>query len=140
MRVGCPRLVDFWIFHIARQLRRSETYVRNLYDIHCRPTRRYRGRSGSKRTAGSSSRGAVVHGVEDDDDDDSYVDWDEDQASVDDEEKIHVLPQIPKPKMKATDQNSTSASTNMWPFGVGVTRNDPKSELAVLKKENGCRA
>lgn len=150
-KVGCPRLVDFWIFHIARQLKRSETYVRNLYNIHCRPTRRYRGRSGSERTAGgSSSRGAVV-GIEEDEDDDAdiYTDWDEDQTSMDDEEKMDVLPRIKKPKMKATVQNSTSASTNIWrtpnnrgaaDWRAGVTHNDSKSELAILKKENECKA
>lgn len=85
MKQGCPRVVDFWITHVARQLGRPEAYVRDLYTLNT--ARR------SEKTRGSTKE-----------DEDSYVESGEDEAStVDDQEKIQFLPPSPKPNSSTSD-------------------------------------
>ena len=84
MKQLCPRVVDFWITHVAGQLGRPEEYVRDLY-----------------RTKGSG----VASGPRKEDED-SYVDASDDEAStVDDWQPEQGLFSTPAPK------NSTSAGT-----------------------------
>jgi hypothetical protein len=86
MKQLCPRVVDFWITHVAGQLGRPEAYIRDLYHT-----------KGSGAANGSRK-----------DDEDNYVDISEDEAStMDDCQPEKVLFSNSKPK------NSTSASTEV---------------------------
>ena len=108
LKQSCPRLVDFWITHVANQLGRSEADVRHLYTVHS-----MRGSAGAA-TPASPSRKEV---------EDSYIESDKDEAgsTVDDQERVYVS--SPNPKFRS----STSARTNRPE--VRVADNDTELSL-----------